>query len=402
LSELTRRQALRVLAALGAGGAAAPILSACNSSSNATDQQPGAAPDLGPVKIGLVVPQSGVYKTIGDELTRGFELYLNLRNRRLGRRPVTLVTVDEGETADSGKAAVERLIKQEKVLALSGVASSTTMTAIRELVETSQTPLIGSNASPTSLQGVRYIWRTSYVNDEPGKALGRFVAAKVGNGSVAVIAPDYQAGRDEIEGFLSTFGKDPEGQPIYTPFNPTPTMNFQPYLTSIKNSRAKAVLCFYAGAQAVEFVKQYRQVGLTQDLYAPGFLTEGVLLRQQGEAARDIYTSMNYSSDLDNEANRRFASEYQKAYGAIPTAYAVASYDAALVLDRALAAAGGGDATPQALNLALGKIGSIDSPRGSWQFNQNRTPLQMWYLRQVRRDGGVLSNTVLSPLTTLG
>jgi branched-chain amino acid transport system substrate-binding protein len=276
------------------------------------------------------------------------------------------------------------------------------MTAIRELVETSQTPLIGSNASPTSLQGVRYIWRTSYVNDEPGKALGRFVAAKVGNGSVAVIAPDYQAGRDEIEGFLSTFGKDPEGQPIYTPFNPTPTMNFQPYLTSIKNSRAKAVLCFYAGAQAVEFVKQYRQVGLTQDLYAPGFLTEGVLLRQQGEAARDIYTSMNYSSDLDNEANRRFASEYQKAYGAIPTAYAVASYDAALVLDRALAAAGGGDATPQALNLALGKIGSIDSPRGSWQFNQNRTPLQMWYLRQVRRDGGVLSNTVLSPLTTLG
>jgi branched-chain amino acid transport system substrate-binding protein len=66
------------------------------------------------VKIGLVVPQSGVYKTIGDELTRGFELYLNLRNRRLGRRPVTLVTVDEGETADSGKAAVERLISRRK------------------------------------------------------------------------------------------------------------------------------------------------------------------------------------------------------------------------------------------------------------------------------------------------
>jgi branched-chain amino acid transport system substrate-binding protein len=399
LSELTRRQALRVLAALGVGGAAAPIMSACNSGSG---QQESATANLAPVKIGLVVPQTGMYKTIGNDLNRGFELYLNLNDKRLGGRSVNLVTLDEGDTADSGKAAVERLIKQEKVLALSGVASSTTMGAIRDLVETSQIPLIGSNASPTTLQGVRYIWRTSYVNDEPGKALGRYVASKVGNGSVALIAPDYQAGRDEIEGFLSMYGKNVEGLPIYTPFSPTPTMNFQPYLATIKNSRAKAVLCFYAGAQAVEFVKQYRQLGLNQDLYAPGFLTEGAVLREQGDAADKIYTSMNYSSDLDNDANRRFASAYQKAYNAIPSAYAMASYDAALVLDKALTTAGDGDITPQGVNLALGKIGSIDSPRGPWQFNQNRTPLQMWYLRQVRRDGGVWSNAVLSPLTTLG
>jgi branched-chain amino acid transport system substrate-binding protein len=228
------------------------------------------------------------------------------------------------------------------------------------------------------------------------------VANKIGNGSVALIAPDYQAGHDELNGFLATYGRDVEGDPIYTPFSPTPTMNFQPYLATIKASRAKAVLCFYAGSQAVEFVKQYRQFGLTQDLYAPGFLTEGVLLRQQGDAARGIYTSMNYSSDLDNEANRRFASAYQKAYTFVPTAYAMASYDAAFVLDKAITTVGDGDLSSQAVNLALGKIGSIDSPRGSWQFNQIRTPLQMWYLRQVRQDGGVLSNTVLSPLTTLG
>ncbi|GII24895.1 ABC transporter substrate-binding protein [Planosporangium mesophilum] len=398
MSELTRRQALRLLAALGVGGAAAPILSACGIGSG--DRQ--SATTLDPVRIGLVVPQSGMYKTIGDELSRGFDLYLSLNNKSLGGRPANLITVDEGETAESGKAAVERLIKQEKVLALSGVASSATMAAVRDLVEASQTPLIGSNASPTTLQGVRYIWRTSFVNDEPGKALGRYVASKIGNGSVALIAPDYQAGHDEIEGFLSTYGDKVEGAPIYTPFTPTPTMNFQPYLASIRNSRAKAVLCFFAGAQAVEFVKQYRQLNLPQDLYAPGFLTEGAVLRDQGSAAEKIYTSMNYSSDLDNDANRRFASAYQKAHNAAPTSYAMASYDAASVLDKAIAAVDGDTLTPQAVNLALGKIGSIDSPRGPWQFNQNRTPLQMWYLRQVRRDGGVLSNVVLTPLTTLG
>ncbi|GAA1800654.1 ABC transporter substrate-binding protein [Planosporangium flavigriseum] len=397
MSEFTRRRALKALAALGAGGAVAPILSACNGGS----QQPVVA-DLPAVKIGLVVPRSGVFKTVGDELFNGFQLYLDLNDRRLAGHPVNLVIVDEGETAESGKAAVERLIKQENVLALSGVASSASMVAVRELVENSQIPLIGSNASPTTLRGVRYIWRTSYVNDEPATALGRFVASKVGNGPVALIAPDYQAGHDELNGFLSAYGKEVAGEPIYTPFSPTPTTNFQPYLNTIKASRAKAVLCFYAGSLAVEFVKQYRQLGLTQDLYAPGFLTEGVLLRQQGDAARGIYTSMNYSSDLDNDANRRFASAYQKAYNNVPTAYAMASYDAAFVLDKAISVVGSGDLNPQAVNLALGKIGSIDSPRGSWQFNQNRTPLQMWYLRQVRQDGGTLANTVLSPLTTLG
>jgi branched-chain amino acid transport system substrate-binding protein len=396
LSELTRRQALKVLGTLGAC-AAAPILSACNGGGDES-----AAQDLAPVKIGLVVPQSGVYKSIGDELANGFQLYLDLHGGRLGGRRVGLITMDEGESAESGRTAVERLIKQEHVLALSGVASSVTMDEVRGLVESSQTPLIGSNASPTTLRGVRYIWRTSYVNNEPAKALGRFVANRVGAGSVALIAPDYQAGHDEIEGFLETYGKEVEGKPVYTPFTPTPATDFEPYLTAIKRSSARAVLCCYAGSLAVEFVKQYRRLELTQELYAPGFLTEGALLRQQGDAARGIYTSMNYSADLDNEANRRFASEYQKAHDSVPTAYAMASYDACFVLDKAITDIGAGELTPQTVNLALGRIGSIDSPRGSWQFNQNRTPLQTWYLRQVRVDGGVLANTVLSPLTTLG
>jgi branched-chain amino acid transport system substrate-binding protein len=398
LSKLNRRQALKLLAALGAGGAAAPILSACSNGN-----EPVAPNDLSPVKIGLVVPQSGLFKTIGDELTNGFQLYLSMNDNRLGGRPVRLVTVDEGETADSGKAAVDRLIKQERVLALSGVASSATMGAIKELVESSQIPLIGSNASPNkALPGVRYIWRTSCADDESGQALGKYMAGKVGGGSVAVLAADYQAGREAVDGFRDKYGSV-NIDPIYTAFGSSgPGVNFQPALNTVRTSGAKAVAAFYSGAQAVEFVKQYRQSGLSQPLYAAGSLTEGVLLSQEGDAARGIYTSSNYSPDLDNEANQKFTAAYQKTFDSIPTTYAMASYDAGFVLDKAIGLAGSGDPSPQLVNLALGKIGSIDSPRGSWQFNHSRTPLQTWWLRQVRQDGGVLSNTVLSELSTLG
>jgi branched-chain amino acid transport system substrate-binding protein len=226
------------------------------------------------------------------------------------------------------------------------------------------------------------------------------LASKVNGGSIALVAADYQAGRDAVDGFQGLYGKI-SIDPIYTAFGSSAT-NFQPAFNNVRTSGAKTVVAFYSGTQAVEFVKQYRQSGLSQPLYAAGSLTEGILLTQEGDAAKGIYTSSNYSPDLDNEANQKFAAAYQKTFDSIPTAYAMTSYDAGFVLDKAISLAGSGDPSSQVVNLALGKIGSIDSPRGSWQFNQNRTPLQAWYLRQVRPDGGVLSNTVLSELATLG
>ncbi|MFJ8666305.1 ABC transporter substrate-binding protein [Streptomyces sp. NPDC093600] len=353
----------------------------------------------GPVKIGLLIPQSGTYKALGDDMKQGFELYVKQHGGKLGGREVQIVVADEGDTADSGKAAAEKLVKQDRVLAVSGVVSSATINGVKDLFETSKVPLVGSNASPTTLTGAQYVWRTSYVNDEPGKALGKHVAEKAG-GPVFLIAAGYQAGKDEIEGFKSTFlpaGGKIAGKEVYTPF--PGTKNFQPYLAQIQKSGAKAVFCFYAGGAAVDFVKQYRDFGLAGKipLYAPGFLTEGGVLRGQGEAANGILTALNYSADLDNAANKAFAPAYRTAYGADPTTYAMASWDAAQVLDKAIKAAGA-DVTPESVNTAIAKVGDIDSPRGTWRFNPGGTPIQPWYLREVKQG----ANTLSSELGRLG
>ncbi len=353
----------------------------------------------GPVKIGLLVPQSGTYKALGDDMKQGFELYVERHGGKLGGREVEIVIADEGETADSGKAAAEKLVKQDRVLAVSGVVSSATINGVKDLFESSKVPLVGSNASPTTLTGTQYIWRTSYVNDEPGKALGKHVAEQAG-GPVFLIAAGYQAGKDEVDGFKSTFlpaGGQLAGEEVYTPF--PGTKNFQPYLAQIERSGAKAVFCFYAGGAAVDFVKQYRDFGLAGKipLYAPGFLTEGGVLKGQGEAAEGVLTALNYSADLDNAANKEFAPAYKSAYGADPTTYAMASWDAAQVLDRAIKAAGD-TATPETVNAAIARTGDVDSPRGTWRFNSGGTPVQPWYLREVKQG----TNTVSSELIRLG
>lgn len=400
MSQIDRRQALKLLTALGATGLAA----ACGTDLDAATEADPVSRES--IKIGLVAPQTGANKAIGDELVRGFQLYLALNDQRLGGHPVELLVADEGNDVKSGKAAVEKLLK-DGVLAVTGVADPAVMLAIRNLVERARVPLVGSNASPSLLRGV-YIWRTSYVNDEPGRALGPYVARRV-PGEVAIVAPDYPAGRDSVKGFREEFGANgasdpriPEERIIWTPFTTTPGKNeYAQPVAAVMARNPKAVYCVFAGTAAVAFVRHLRDAGYRNDIYAPGFLTEGDVLSELGDQALGIQTALNYSADLNNAPNRRFATAYRKAHNASPTTYAMASYDAGQVLEKAIRLAGD-PPTPQAVNLAIGKIGQIDSPRGPWQFNQPRTPQQKWYLREVRKDGQVIANVLVNELTTLG
>jgi len=391
-ARIRRPQRLALVAA-----AAAMALTACGGGLGSE-----ADSSSGPVKIGLLVPQSGVYKSLGDDMKNGWELYLDQHDGQLGGREVDTVLADEGETADTGKSAADRLVKQEQVLAVTGVVSSATMNGVVDLFETGGVPLVGSNASPTTLTDAEYIWRTSYVNDEPGKALGAYVAENV-DGPVYLLAADYQAGIDEVEGFKETFleAGGEVADEVYTPF-PT-TTNFQPFLANLQKSGAEAVFTFYAGGAAVDFVKQYDAFGLAGkvDHYSAGFLTEGGVLDAQGAAAEGTFTAMNYNHDLDNETNQEFVQAYEEAYGMKPTTYAMASYDAAQVLDKAIESAGD-DLTSETLNAAIGEVGEIDSPRGTWSFNDNGTPVQTWYLREVQAADGGMANVVVDELGELG
>jgi branched-chain amino acid transport system substrate-binding protein len=397
VSQVNRRQALKLLAALGASGAAA----ACgNDQTSGETSEPGS--DV-PVRIGLLVPQTGGLKSIGEDIVRGFQLFIDLNDGRLGGHPVRLETANEGDTAEEGVAGLKELLERG-VVAVSGVVNPIVIMAMRDTIRQAKVPLVGSVASPAALQGEIYIWRTSYVSSDAARAIGPYVASAV-TGKVVTVAPSFANGQDVFEGFREGFGwLDPRlvKQPIFGGDNPNPGPGFYgPAITQLRAADADAVFCDFAGAAAVEFIRGYRAAGLRGKLFGPGFLTEGVNLIELAEDAAGVVTAMNYSADLPNNANRVFASAYRQAHNSSPTTYAMASYDAAQVLGKALSLAGDAP-NPQQINLMLGKVGQVDSPRGSWQFNQSRTPQQKWYLREVRQDGKVLSNVLISELGTFG
>lgn len=360
------------------------------------------------VKIGLLASLSGTYKEVGTHLRDGFQLYLDTHGGKLGGRKVDLVVADEGEGPPTALPAATKLIKKDKVDVLTGVVGGGSVNAVLPLINRHKIPLVGSNARPV-VEDIEYVWHTSYLSDEPGEAIAEYVKETV-DGPVYAIGPDYQGGHDELRGFTDAFEKaggklaNPDGKTTWTPF--PKTTNFTPYFADIARSNAKAVYCFYAGKAAIDFVKQYAQSDIADlPLYAAGFLTEGSALPAQGKAAEGVYSVLNYAADLDNDANRKFAADWAAKHDTPPTTYAMASYDAAAVLDMAIADAAkdGGEVTPKSINDAIAGLGQIDSPRGVWEFGEKtHAPVQKWYLRQVRPDGDQLANVMVQDLATLG
>lgn len=396
---LTRRRSVR---AAGAASIALVLAAASGCSGSA------ASGDDEKLKIGLLASLSGTYEEVGVDLRHGFELYLEMNDGKLGGRDVELIVADEGDGPQTALPAANKLIKKDKIDVLTGVVGGGSVNSVLPLIEQHKIPLVGSNARP-EIKDVERVWHTSYLSDEPGIAIAEYIKNEV-DGPVYAIGPDYQGGHDELRGFTDTFAKvdgelaNANNKTTWTPF--PSTTNFTPYFSEIAQSGAKAVYTFYAGKAAIDFVKQYKQSDAADiPLYAAGFLTEGSSLPAQGNAAKDIYSVLNYASDLDNDANRKFASRWTAEHDSQPTTYAMASYDAALVLDKAIAEAGkdGGEVNSETINKAIDGLGQIDSPRGPWEFGEKtHAPVQKWYLRQVREDGDQLANVMMDELATLG
>src|SRR5918992_3236272 len=84
---------------------AALALAGCGGSSL---DQSGGGQSGGDVKIGLLLPLSGVYAPLGQEMRAGFQLYLDQHGGKLGGRTIKVGTAGEGGGPQTGVPAGQK------------------------------------------------------------------------------------------------------------------------------------------------------------------------------------------------------------------------------------------------------------------------------------------------------
>jgi branched-chain amino acid transport system substrate-binding protein len=120
----------RHLLTVAAAGLGVVLAAGCGSSLD--EDRQGAAG--GPVKVGLLVPQSGVYAPLGRDMENGFRMYLDAKGGKLGGRAVEVVVADEGGGPDTGVPAAQKLLQQDRVTTLVGIVNSAVALGVRDLV----------------------------------------------------------------------------------------------------------------------------------------------------------------------------------------------------------------------------------------------------------------------------
>jgi len=375
---MSRRTALSTLA----GAASAAVLA-----------RPAIAQGA-PLKVGLMLPFSGTFAVLGENIAAAFDLCLKEHGGKFGGREVTLVRLDDESDPSKAPANVNRLLGRDNVDVLVGTVHSGVVMALVQAAREKEVPLIipnAGNVAATRDLCSPYVFRSSFSNWQPAYGMGKALAAK-GVKTAAWVTWDYAAGKESGEGFRDGL-RSGGGELTKILTLPFPETNFQPLLAQLPDLGVEAVGSFFAGGGAVQFVKDYAAAGLRAKLplCGSGFLTEGVL-KAQGSAAEGIQTALHYGDGLTNPKNVTFRTAFKALTSRDADVYAVQGYDAGQMLAAGLAATKGDAAAIKPLAAAI-RAAKIDSPRGAFTLSASHNPIQTIWLREAKRG----ENVVIGP-----
>ncbi|MFZ1680933.1 MAG: ABC transporter substrate-binding protein [Rhizobiaceae bacterium] len=339
-----------------------------------------------PVKVGLLTTLSGGGAGLGVDARDGFMLAVKLS----GTGDVTVVTADDQQKPDIAVQEADKMIQSDKVDVLTGIIFSNLAMAVVPAALQQGKFYLSLNAGPSALAGKNChenYFNVAWQNDQLHEAAGAY-ANSAGYKKTFILAPNYPAGTDALNGFKRQF-KGEIASEVYTKLGQT---DYAAEIAQIKASGADSVYFFLPGGMGIAFTKQYRGAGSEIPLVGPAFSFSQDILAAVGEAALGVKNTSQWSKDLDNEANKTFVAAFQAEYGRLPSLYASQGYDTANLMLSALAKAPVTDAA--AFRAAL-KAADFKSTRGDFKFGNNQHPIQDIYVREVVKEGDVITNKIV-------
>lgn len=384
-TQLPRRNFIKGAGALGAtalfGGIAPPVL----------------AQSKAPLKIGVLNSFSKVYAALGNGNLNGMQLYFDQIGNTIAGRKIQLVREDDELNPQIGLQKLKKLVESDKCDLITGIQGSNVAMAAVQYLRQSNAFLLcsGAGISALSYTGLPYFFRCSTTTYTTHAAMGEWFYDNISK-EVLLTASDFAGGRGSLAEFKAGFLKK-GGKVIKEIYPPLGNNDFSPYLADIRNSGAPATFSFYAGTDAVRFIKQYDEYGLKAKtrLTGSGFMLDSDTLPAQGRAALGAINSLHYADTLDNPANKKFVAEYLARHKEFPSVYSEYGYVAAKVLHAALEAVDGNTSAKDKLRAAMRAV-KLEAPRGPFSFNPNtQSPVHNVYIREVAEINGRIANKVI-------
>ena len=348
------------------------------------------------IKIGGVAPVTGDAATFGISTRNGYEMAIEEVNENggiLGKK-VELVFADDKGDPTEGATAAQKLINQDKVVAIVGTVMSKVTLAMAPICQSSGVVLITSGSTnPAVTQIGDYIFRACFLDSFQGTVGANFAYNYLNARTAGII---YDIGNDYTKGLAEFFEKQFEtlgGTVVASEGHPSGTTDFTPQLTKIIEAKPDVIYCpdYYNDSGLI--AKQIRGLGYNGPLLGSDGWDSPDLFKIAGDAVNGCYFTNHFSKDDPRPEVQSFVKKYTEKYGEPPEALATLGYDAMGLMLQAIKDAQSTDSVK--IRDALKNI-VYKGVTGTIKFDENRNPIKSVVILKVE-DGKQVYVTTVNP-----
>ncbi|OGV45500.1 MAG: ethanolamine utilization protein EutJ [Lentisphaerae bacterium GWF2_57_35] len=348
------------------------------------------------IKIGVIAELTGDIPAVGASCKNAALQAVEEINAAGGvdvggtKYKIDLKIEDNGSKADQAALCAQKLIAQERVLAIIGPNASLGAVPASSIAESTKTVLItpwSTNPKTTldarSNKPKKYVFRACYTDPFEGRVLARFVRDTLKLDKVAVLYDvASEAPKSQAELFRQIFNATGGSTVAFETYT-TGDRDFSAQLTKIRETNPQLIFlpAYYNDVPLV--VQQAKRLGITAPFLGSDAWSSPDLIKLSQGAVEGYHFANHYAADAATPEAQKFIQAYQTKYGKTPDDVAALTYDAFGLLVEALKSAGKVDR--KALRDALAKVPSFDGVTGHMKFVEGSgDPIKSAVILQIK------------------
>jgi branched-chain amino acid transport system substrate-binding protein len=308
----------------------------------------------GPIRIGVINDQSGLYAEFGGlgSVTATKMAVEDFGGKVLGR-DIEVVAADHQNKIDNAMQIVRKWFDQDGVVAIADLTNSGIAIGLQGLAKEKNRITLASGPGTTRLTQEdcspnSFAWTWDTYSSVVGTAR---TVLKEGGKTWFILGADYAFGKQMSEDLRSVVSKN-GGTIVGEVRAPLSTSDFSSFLLQAQSSKAQIIALANGGADTTNSIKQAGEFGITQgaqrlagmavvisDVHALGL-----------NAAQGLVATTAFYWDRDDES-RAFGNRYMKLTGRMPGMIQAGVYSSVLHYLKSVKAAGTEDATAVAAKM---------------------------------------------------
>jgi branched-chain amino acid transport system substrate-binding protein len=336
-----------------------------------------------PIRVGFASAMSGPAAITGEGVRWGATLAveeINAKGGVMGRK-IEAYFADNKATPGEAVSAVRKLVDVDKVDVIVGQTHSGACLGAMPVVKELGVPMVIEACSHPQIRqlsgkgGNEWTFRVALDDEIMAHTFARYMAKK-GVKSSSILAMNNDFGRGAANAYDAAF-KKVGIKLVSTEFFDPGQPDYRPVLTRLKRGGAETILGVILASDGAPFMRQYRELGLTQPVYSRGSLASAEFLHQVRDNPKvgdGVIEAGYWVAGLDPEWDKK----WQDRHGVPPRIHgslAAITFKWAVVPAIEIALKKHGKVDRATLRTALTEVDVKDSPLGPIKFDANH---QAW------------------------